>query len=130
MASKLSMSRLPIFIQGFLKNEEVLGYSKGQGHLLLALGFGCFNEKIMGNRINSVNTSHFFRERASRDWGRGGGGGDKPCPNSLETKITDISDENFSMSQIFGLSKIIIFKNLGGLPKLWVSLFLSTLWYV
>ena len=70
---QLSFSRLPIFIHGFLKNEEVLGYSKGQGYLLLALGFGCFNEKITGNRINSVNTYHFFRGRTSTErflWGR------------------------------------------------------------
>ena len=30
------------------KNEEVLGYSKGQGHLLFALGFGGFNEESHG----------------------------------------------------------------------------------
>ena len=125
MASKLSFKVLPIFIHGFLKNEEGLGYSKGQDHLLLALSFGCFNEKITGNWINSVNTSHFFRERTSTKgffW--------RPInrvPILWKQKL-QISDENFSMSQIFGLSKIIfVFKNLGRVPKLWVSQFLSTI---
>ena len=57
-------------------------------------------------------------------------GADKPCPNSLETKILLKIVENFSMSQIFGSSKIIIFKNLGGVSNLWVSQFLSTLRYI
>ena len=85
------------------------------------------NEKITGNWINSVNTCHFsVNEHQSRDLG--GGGLINLVPILWEQKL-QISDENFSMSQIFGSSKIIIFKNLGRVPKLWVSQFLSTLRY-
>ena len=120
IASKFSMSWFSIFIHEFLKNEEILVYSKVQGHLLLALGFGCFNEKITGNLINSVNTYHFFSEPNINQeifWGP-----INRVPILWKQKL-QISDENFSMSQIFSSSKIIIFKNLGCVPKLWVSNF-------
>ena len=58
----------------------------------------------MGNWINSVNTSHFFRERTSTK--RFFGGPINRVPILWKQKL-QISDENFSMSQIFGSSKII-----------------------
>ena len=71
--------------------------------------------KVTGNRINSVNTYQFFRERTSTQK-RIFGGLINRVPILWKQKL-QISDEKFSMSQIFGSFKNNYFQEFWACPK-------------